>query len=62
MILRDNYFGSFTHFSTLDESIRKWNQHLSVGDPIEAQYRPGKVCILFVDAQMAIGLIINAHL
>ncbi|EIN11333.1 hypothetical protein PUNSTDRAFT_98433 [Punctularia strigosozonata HHB-11173 SS5] len=52
MILRDNYFGSFTHFSTLYESIGKWHQGVPVGDPIELQYRPNKSNILQVEVQL----------
>ena len=45
MVLRDNYFGTFTHFSTLDEYIKK-PQH-ERGDPIELQYRAGSVSAHF---------------
>ncbi|KAH9930383.1 hypothetical protein B0H21DRAFT_878964 [Amylocystis lapponica] len=41
MILRDNYFGSFTHFSTLYEYLEKRKRKQSLGDPIDLQYRPG---------------------
>jgi hypothetical protein len=43
MVLRDNYFGSFTHFSTLNEYLEKRKKGLPVGDPIAQKYRPGKV-------------------
>lgn len=43
MVLRDNYFGSFTHFCTLFEYLEKRRKGQQVGDPIELQYRPGKV-------------------
>jgi hypothetical protein len=43
MVLRDNYFGSFTQFSTLDEYLSKRRRGLPVGDPIVEKYRPGKV-------------------
>lgn len=42
MVLRDNYFGSFTHFCTLFEYLEKRRKGQQVGDPIELQYRPGK--------------------
>ena len=47
MILRDNYFGSFTHFSTLNEYLEKRRSGIAVGDPIDLKYRPGKVATLF---------------
>jgi hypothetical protein len=43
MVLRDNYFGSFTHFSTLYEYLEKRRQNLPPGDPVWAKYREGKV-------------------
>ncbi|CCM03589.1 uncharacterized protein FIBRA_05726 [Fibroporia radiculosa] len=42
LILRDNYFGSFTHFSTLYEYLEKRKKGQPIGDPIELQYRLGK--------------------
>ncbi|KAI0665956.1 hypothetical protein C8Q78DRAFT_985325 [Trametes maxima] len=42
MVLRDNYFGSFTHFSTLTEYLDKMNAELPRGDPIDQQYREGQ--------------------
>ena len=44
MILRDNYFGSFTHFSTLTEYLSKRGTGQPLGDPILLQYREGQVC------------------
>ncbi|KAK7692730.1 hypothetical protein QCA50_004363 [Cerrena zonata] len=41
MILRDNYFGTFTHFSTLIEYLHKVREGKPPGDPIEMQYREG---------------------
>lgn len=41
MVLRDNYFGAFTHFSTLNEFLAKKRRGQSIGDPVELQYRPG---------------------
>ena len=43
MVLRDNYFGSFTQFCTLFEYIQKKDRGLPTGDPTELKYRPGKV-------------------
>jgi hypothetical protein len=43
MALKDNYFGSFTHFSTLGEFLAKKDEGLPFGDPIVLKYRPGKV-------------------
>ncbi|KAI0633565.1 hypothetical protein C8Q77DRAFT_1157760 [Trametes polyzona] len=42
MILRDNYFGTFTHFSTLTEYLNKRKEGQPVGDPIHLQYREGQ--------------------
>ncbi|KAI0743929.1 hypothetical protein C8Q80DRAFT_1355680 [Daedaleopsis nitida] len=42
MILRDNYFGSFTHFSTLTEYLSKRNRGDPLGDPMYLQYREGQ--------------------
>ncbi|KAL1942384.1 hypothetical protein VTO73DRAFT_5986 [Trametes versicolor] len=42
MILRDNYFGSFTHFSTLTEYLKKRESGQTLGDPIHLQYREGQ--------------------
>ena len=43
MILRDNYFGSFTHFSTLTEYLNKRSRGEPLGDPVHLQYREGQV-------------------
>ncbi|TFK44762.1 hypothetical protein BDQ12DRAFT_730786 [Crucibulum laeve] len=42
MVLRDNYLGSFTHFSTLYEYLDKRKRGIPVGDPISSKYREGK--------------------
>ncbi|KAI1795480.1 hypothetical protein LXA43DRAFT_1178514 [Ganoderma leucocontextum] len=42
MIMRDNYFGSFTHFSTLTEYLNKRKTGQPLGDPIQLQYREGQ--------------------
>lgn len=46
MVLRDNYFGSFTQFCTLYEYIQKKDRGLPISDPTELKYRPGKVSLL----------------
>jgi len=43
MVIRDNYFGSFTHFSTLYEYLDKIKRGLPPGDPVVSKYREGKV-------------------
>lgn len=40
--LRDNYFGTFTHFVTLEEYRHRHERNLQ-GDPLELKYRPGAV-------------------
>ena len=42
--LRDNYFGTFTHFVTLEEYRHRHERNLQ-GDPLELIYRPGQVCL-----------------
>ncbi|KAF8517637.1 hypothetical protein JB92DRAFT_3113412 [Gautieria morchelliformis] len=42
MSVRDNYFGSFTHFSTLTEYVTRRNQNVPIGDPVEWKWREGK--------------------
>lgn len=46
MVLRDNYFGSFTQFHTLYEYIQKKDRGMPISDPTELKYRPGKVLLL----------------
>ncbi|KAF8893814.1 hypothetical protein BD779DRAFT_1669348 [Infundibulicybe gibba] len=48
MIIRDNYFGSFTHFSTLYEYLDRRARNLPVGDPILLKYRKGKANMMEV--------------
>ncbi|KLT40822.1 hypothetical protein CC85DRAFT_287095 [Cutaneotrichosporon oleaginosum] len=41
--VKDNYFGEFTQFSTMQEFLEKFDHSReAVGDPIEEKYRPGK--------------------
>ncbi|KAL6305048.1 hypothetical protein BKA93DRAFT_731948 [Sparassis latifolia] len=60
MILRDNYFGSFTHFSTLYEYLKKRNEDHFVGDPTDLQYREGTSNPLEVQVTVSVdrGLIV----
>jgi hypothetical protein len=44
MILRDNYLGSFTQFSTLVEYLDKRRRGI-LGDPLALKYRERKVSI-----------------
>ncbi|KAJ7462379.1 hypothetical protein B0H11DRAFT_1923358 [Mycena galericulata] len=55
MILQNNYFGSFTTFSTLFEHLEKRKKGLPVGDPVVQQYRKGKV---EVDLDLQGGLMV----
>ncbi|EJT99737.1 hypothetical protein DACRYDRAFT_101324 [Dacryopinax primogenitus] len=59
MILRDNYFGQFTNFTTLEEYQQKRVQG-RVGDPVEAKYRPGKSNPLDVEVSISVqdGLVL----
>jgi hypothetical protein len=43
IVLRDNYFGGFTHFQTLSEYLAKLKRKSPVGDSVDLQYRPGSV-------------------
>lgn len=41
--VKDNYFGAFTQFSTMQEFLEKFDHSPdSVGDPIVEKYRPGR--------------------
>jgi hypothetical protein len=46
MVLRNNYLGSFTHFSTLFEYLDKRSRGLPIGDPIMLKYRKENVRLL----------------
>ncbi|KAA1471307.1 hypothetical protein DENSPDRAFT_799140 [Dentipellis sp. KUC8613] len=54
MIFRENYFGYFTQFSTLDEYLKKRRSGIPVGDPIDQKYRPGKSNQLQVELQLSL--------
>ena len=43
MVLKDNYFGSFTHYSTLAEFLEKQKAGEPLGDPVIKKYREGQV-------------------
>ncbi|ORY77194.1 hypothetical protein BCR35DRAFT_353168 [Leucosporidium creatinivorum] len=45
--LRDNYFGTFTHFVTLEEYRHRHERNLQ-GDPLELKYRPGQTDVFEV--------------
>jgi hypothetical protein len=49
MVLRENYLGSFTHFSTLYEYLDKKSRGLSAGDPVDMKFRPGNSNIMQCD-------------
>ncbi|KAJ7218000.1 hypothetical protein GGX14DRAFT_550111 [Mycena pura] len=59
MILQNNYFGSFTTFSTLFEYLEKRKQGLQ-GDPVMQQYREGQRNMLQVelDVDLQNGLMV----
>ena len=44
--MRNNYFGAFTHFSTLYEYLEKRKLGQPLGDPVDLQYREGSVGVL----------------
>ncbi|GAA5841695.1 hypothetical protein JCM9279_000733 [Rhodotorula babjevae] len=48
--LKENYFGSFTHYVTFDEYKRRHSNNLQ-GDPLELKYRPGKTDVSEVSVQ-----------
>ncbi|KAF5386043.1 hypothetical protein D9615_002215 [Tricholomella constricta] len=52
MVLRDNYLGSFTHFSTLYEYLERRKRKQPLGDPILSKYRPGKNNMLQAEVQL----------
>ncbi|KII92575.1 hypothetical protein PLICRDRAFT_134291 [Plicaturopsis crispa FD-325 SS-3] len=52
MVLRDNYLGSFTHFSTLFEYLDKRKRGIPVGDPVLLKYREGQSNVLHVELEL----------
>ncbi|KAF8554692.1 hypothetical protein OG21DRAFT_1508579 [Imleria badia] len=64
MVLRDNYFGTFTHFSTLTEYLEKRSRG-EVGDPVEKKWRPEKTNMLQVELSLMVqhgSLLLSAGL
>ncbi|KAF5393264.1 hypothetical protein D9757_000624 [Collybiopsis confluens] len=55
MILRDNYLGSFTHFSTLYEYLDRRKRGVLVGDPVVQKYRPGSSNMM----QVQLGVVLS---
>ncbi|KAG9316547.1 hypothetical protein JVU11DRAFT_2597 [Chiua virens] len=53
MVLRDNYLGIFTHFSTLTEYLEKRSRG-EVGDPVEKKWRPTKTNMLQVELTLTV--------
>ncbi|KAL5523541.1 hypothetical protein ACEPAG_7714 [Sanghuangporus baumii] len=49
MVLRENYFGSFTQYSTTREYLSKRENGIPVGDPLDLKYRPGKSNVFHLD-------------
>ncbi|KAL5507471.1 CSF1 [Sanghuangporus vaninii] len=49
MVLRENYFGSFTQYSTTREYLSKRENGIPVGDPLRLKYRPGKNNVFHLD-------------
>ncbi|KAI0093075.1 hypothetical protein BDY19DRAFT_882324 [Irpex rosettiformis] len=58
MSMRQNYFGSFTHFSTLYEYLQKRKSNQPIGDPIDLQYREGSSNAL----QVELGVLVSSGL
>ncbi|KAJ7647262.1 hypothetical protein FB45DRAFT_987066 [Roridomyces roridus] len=52
MILQNNYFGSFTTFSTLFEHLENRKKGLPLGNPIAQQYRKGQSNMLQVELEV----------
>ncbi|EJD02702.1 uncharacterized protein FOMMEDRAFT_146573 [Fomitiporia mediterranea MF3/22] len=49
MVLRENYFGGFTQYSTTREYLGKREGGIAVGDPLDLKYRPGKSNVFHLD-------------
>ncbi|KAG6832605.1 hypothetical protein H0H92_014441 [Tricholoma furcatifolium] len=52
MILKDNYLGNFTHFSTLYEYLDRRGRNQPLGDPVLSKYRPGNNNMLQSEIQV----------
>jgi len=55
MVLKDNYIGSFTHFSTLNEYLNSKRKNGPIGDPIQLKYREGKHNMLQVEMYLNVS-------
>ncbi|THH07232.1 hypothetical protein EW145_g3529 [Phellinidium pouzarii] len=49
MVLRENYFGGFTQYSTTQEYLSKLEKGIKIGDPLDLKYRPGKNNVFHLD-------------
>ncbi|KIY46774.1 hypothetical protein FISHEDRAFT_46624 [Fistulina hepatica ATCC 64428] len=60
MVFKDNYFGTFTHFSTLHEFLEKLKMNKPIGDPVVEKYRPGRNNMMEVEMSVVIeeGLVL----
>ncbi|KAI0314094.1 hypothetical protein OF83DRAFT_1165342 [Amylostereum chailletii] len=54
MILRENYFGGFTHFSTIQEFLERRERGHPMGDPIQAKWREGASNVMNIDLQLTL--------
>ncbi|KAF7969728.1 hypothetical protein HWV62_26142, partial [Athelia sp. TMB] len=54
MVLRENYLGMFTNFTTLNEYLDKRRRNIPIGDPVEPKFRPGKSNILQVEILLSV--------
>ncbi|VDB95270.1 unnamed protein product [Peniophora sp. CBMAI 1063] len=53
MILQENYFGSFTHFSTIHEYLAR-RESGRIGDPVVDKYRPGSSNMMQVELEVTL--------
>ncbi|KAI0035556.1 hypothetical protein K488DRAFT_82999 [Vararia minispora EC-137] len=60
MIFQENYFGSFTHFSTIHEYLDRRKTGRPVGDPVLEKHRPGSSNMLQVELDVTLdkGIVI----
>ncbi|KAH8118988.1 hypothetical protein DFH11DRAFT_1696800 [Phellopilus nigrolimitatus] len=54
MVLRENYFGGFTQYSTTREYLERHEKGKGVGDPLELKYRPGKNNVFHFDLALVV--------
>ncbi|KAI5121559.1 hypothetical protein M0805_000740 [Coniferiporia weirii] len=54
MVLRENYLGGFTQYSTTREYLGKYEKGVPVGDPLGLKYRPGKNNVFHVDLALTV--------